>query len=67
MTNVPGYSIFYKIACAPSEYSDQLAHPRSLIRFFVVHLKTFWILGYPQSAHVKAQSGLSLCWAHIEG
>ena len=28
----PGHSIFHKIAFAPSEDSDQPAHPRSLIR-----------------------------------
>ena len=29
--------ISYKIACAPSEDSDQTAHSRSLIRVFAVH------------------------------
>ena len=33
----PGISISYKIACAPSEDSDQPAHPRSLIRVFTGH------------------------------
>ena len=31
------HSIFYKIECAPSEDSDQPAHPRSLIRVFTGH------------------------------
>ena len=31
------YCIPYKIACAPSEDSDQPAHPRSLIRVFAGH------------------------------
>ena len=30
--NEPGYNISYKCPCAPSEDSDQPAHPRSLIR-----------------------------------
>ena len=30
----PGHSISYNIACAPSEDSDQPAHPRRLIRVF---------------------------------
>ena len=34
----PGHSISYKIACAPSEDSDQPAHTRSLIRVFAGHL-----------------------------
>ena len=33
----PGHSCSYKIACAPCEDSDYLAHPRSLIRVFAGH------------------------------
>ena len=33
----PGHNISYKIACVPSEDSDQPAHPRSLIRVFTGH------------------------------
>ena len=33
----PGHGFSCKIACAPSEDSDQSAHLRSLIRVFVVH------------------------------
>ena len=29
-----GHSISYKISCAPSENTDQPAHPRNLIRIF---------------------------------
>ena len=32
LSNEPGHSVSYKTACAPSEYLDQPAHPRSLIR-----------------------------------
>ena len=45
----PGRSV-YKIACAPSEESDQPARSRSLIRLFAVRLKTLWFLDYQQNA-----------------
>ena len=32
----PAHDKTYKIACAPSEYSDQLGHPPSLIRIFLL-------------------------------
>ena len=49
-----------KMACTPSEDSDQSGHPPSLIRVFAVRMKTAWVLSYPLSA----QTDLSLCWAH---
>ena len=39
-----------KMACAPSEDSDQPGHPPSLIRVFAVRLKKARILSYPLSA-----------------
>ena len=36
-------------AYAPSEDSDQPVHPPSLIRVFVVRMKTPWVLSYPLS------------------
>ena len=45
----PGHSISYKIAPAPSEYSDQPAHPRNLIRVYTVRLKMISIFGYQKS------------------
>ena len=39
-----------KMACAPSEDSDQPGHPPSLIRVFAVRLKKARILNYPLSA-----------------
>ena len=39
-----------KMACAPSEDSDQPGHPPSLIRVFAVHMKKAWVLSYPLSA-----------------
>ena len=35
--NEQGHSISYKMACVPSEDSDQPAHPRCLIRVFAGH------------------------------
>ena len=39
-----------RMACAPSEDSDQPGHPPSLIRVFAVRLKKAWVLSYPLSA-----------------
>ena len=39
-----------KMACAPSEDSDQPGHPPSLIRVFAVRMKKAWVLTYPLSA-----------------
>ena len=39
-----------KMACAPSEDSDQPGHPPSLIRVFAVRMKKPWVLSYPVSA-----------------
>ena len=52
----PGYSIFYKIASAPSDDSDQTAHPCRLIRVYVSPGRRFrssaacWILPCKESA-----------------
>ena len=39
-----------KMACAPSEDSDQPGHPPSLIRVFAARMKKAWVLSYPLSA-----------------
>ena len=39
-----------KMARAPSEDSDELGHPPSLIRVFAVRMKKAWVLSYPVSA-----------------
>ena len=39
-----------KVACSPSEDSDQPGHPPSLIRVFAVRMKKPWALSYPLSA-----------------
>ena len=56
-----------KLACAPSEVSDQPGHPPSLFRVFAVCMKKAWILSYPLSAQrrlwsdwANAQADLSL-------
>ena len=61
-----------KMACAPSEDSDQPGHPPSLIRVFAVHLKKVRILSYPLSGQRRlwsdwadAQAVLSLPWVHM--
>ena len=61
-----------KMACAPSEDSDQPGHPPSLIRVFAVRLKKARLLSYTWSAQRKlwsdwagAQADLSLCWEHM--
>ena len=59
-----------KMACAPSEDSDQSGHPPSLIRVFAVRMKKAWVLGYILSAQRRlwwayAQADLSLRWAHV--
>ena len=61
-----------KVACAPSEDSDQPGHPPSLIRVFAVRMKKAKVLSYPLSAKrslwsdwADAQADLSLRWAHM--
>ena len=60
-----------KMACAPSEDSDQPGHTPSLLRVFAARLKKAWVLSYPLSAKrrlwsdwVDAQADLNLRWAH---
>ena len=46
-----------KMACAPSEDSDQSGHPPpSLIRVFAVHMKKAWVLSYLLSAQWRLWS-----------
>ena len=57
-----------KMACAPSEGSDQPGLTPSLPRVFAVRMKKAWVLSYPMrlgSDWADAQAGLSLCWAHM--
>ena len=61
-----------KMACAPSEDSDQPRHPPSLIGVFAVRMKKAWVLGYLLSTQhglwsdwADAQAYLSLHWAHM--
>ena len=58
-----------KMACTPSENSDQPGHLPSVIRVFAVLMKKAWVLSYPLSAQRRlwssAQADLSLRWAHM--
>ena len=71
-TNIyePSYDQINKIACAPSEDSDQTGHPPSLIRVFAVRMKKACVFSYPLNAQRRlwsdwadAQADLSLRWA----
>ena len=62
-----------KIACAPSEDSDQPEHPPSLIRVVTIRMKKALVLSYPLRAQWKlwsdwadVQADLSLRWAHSD-
>ena len=48
--NEPPHDKTNKMACAPSEDSDQPGHPPSQIRVFAVRMKEAWVLSYPLSA-----------------
>ena len=45
-TNKQEHDKTNKMACAPSEDSDQPGHPHSLIGVFVVRLIKVWTLSY---------------------
>ena len=69
--NEPPHDKINKMACVPSEDSDQPGLLPSLIRVFAVRMKKAWVLSYPLSAQrklwsdwVDAQADLSLRWAH---
>ena len=58
-----------KMACAPSEDSDQPGHPPNLIRVFAVRMKKAQVLSYPLSTQWKlwsncrdAQAEATLIW-----
>ena len=60
-----------KMACAPSEYSDQPGQMPSPIGVFAVLMKIPWALSYPLNAQrrllsdwVVAQVDLNIRWAH---
>ena len=48
--NKPQHDKTNKMACAPSEDSDQPGHPPSMIRVFAVRMKKPRVLSYPFSA-----------------
>ena len=52
-----------KMACAPSEDSDQPGHLPSLIRVFTVRMKKAWVLSYLLSAQWRLWSDWTWAWA----
>ena len=54
--NEPPGDKINKMACAPSEDSDQSGHQSSLIRVFAVCMKKAWVLSYPLSAQRRLWS-----------
>ena len=69
--NEPPHDKTNKMACAPSEDSDQPGHLPSLIKDFAVRMKKALVLSYPLSAQRRlwsgwadAQADLSLRWTH---
>ena len=46
--NEPPHDKTNKMACAPSEDSDQPGQTPILIRVFAVRMKKAWVLGYPR-------------------
>ena len=70
--NEPPHDKTNKVACAPSEDSDQPWHSPSLIRVFAVRMKKALVFSYPLSTQRRlrsdwadAQADLSLRWAHV--
>ena len=62
MLNEPPDDKINKMACAPSEDSDQPGHPPSLIRVFAVLMKKAWVLSYPLSTQRRPWSD----WANVQ-
>ena len=46
LRNDPQRPKTYLLTCAPNDNANQLAHPNSLIRVFIVRMKQLCILGY---------------------
>ena len=52
----PAHDKTNKVACVPSEDSDQPGNPPRLIKVFAVHMKKAWVLSYPLSIKQKLWS-----------
>ena len=70
--NEPQHEKTYRLTCASNENSNQPALPRSLIRVFVVRMKTVCILSYPKCVYwrfwsdcANAQDDLNVRSAHM--
>ena len=62
----PAHDKTYKMACAPSEDSDQPGRPPSLIRVFAVRMKKAWVLSYPLGAQRRLLSYLRFCFNCVQ-
>ena len=51
--NKPPHDKTNKMACAPSQDTDQPGHPTSLISVFTVRMKKAWVLSYSLSAQLR--------------
>ena len=58
--NEPQHDKTYRVACAPSEDSDQPGYPPSLIRVFAVRMKEAWVHSYPLSTEQRAKTLIRL-------
>ena len=54
-----------KMACVPSEDSEQPGHPPSPIRVFAIRIKKAWVLSYPLSTQRRLWSDLADAHAHL--
>ena len=70
-TDEPHHDKPNKMACAPSEDSDQPAHPINLVRVFAVHMKKVWVertaktlirLGGCPGWSESSMGAQSFCW-----
>ena len=64
--NEPPFDKTNKVACAPSEDSDQPGHPPSLIRVFAVRMKKAWVASYGPKLSSCGQRGLWSDWADAQ-
>ena len=72
LLNAYNYMKTYLLTCAHNKDSNHPAHPRSLIRSFIVRIKILDIIGYLNCAQWKfwshceiVQTDLNLLWAQM--
>ena len=52
-----------RVTCPPNKDSDQPAHPRSLIRVFLFHMKKLCIHGFPKTPSEKSDQCENTGWS----